>query len=211
MSEDEIRLRLRPVKRRLEEVLLRTIPGYQISARFQLPSLLNARRLFGVGVEVGVYEGWFSEYLLNHWRGKRLIAIDPWRQWTAEYSDDCNLPQQHMDNLFEATVERLRRYGDRSDIWRLTSEEASARLSHESLDFVYIDAQHHESAVAEDLNLWFPKVRQGGMLAGHDYMDGVFPFGVFGVKSAVGRFVKENGLALYTTDESVSPSWYVFN
>jgi hypothetical protein len=43
-------------------------------------------------------------------------------------------------------------------------------IKNESLDFVYIDANHKYDAVKKDLELWYPKVRKGGVFAGHDYL-----------------------------------------
>ena len=50
-----------------------------------------------------------------------------------------------------------------------------------SLDFVYLDGDHSEAAVAGDIRLWRPLVKPGGILAGHDYGHPDFP----GVKQAV--------------------------
>jgi len=40
-----------------------------------------------------------------------------------------------------------------------------------SLDFVYIDANHAYDYVVEDMEKWYPKVKNGGYLIGHDYLD----------------------------------------
>lgn len=39
----------------------------------------------------------------------------------------------------------------------------------ESLDFVFLDDNHEQAHVARELEAWWPKIRQGGMLAGHDF------------------------------------------
>jgi cephalosporin hydroxylase len=53
---------------------------------------------------------------------------------------------------------------------------------------VYLDADHSKAGVLADLKLWMPKVRPGGVIAGHDYLDGDLPEGDFGVRSAVLEF-----------------------
>ncbi len=206
----DMKASLRSLKRLAEEIRFRLSRNPRLNGRYQLPSLLNARGLRGIGVEVGVYEGWFSDYLLTHWRGNQLISVDPWQAWGAEYTDDCNQRQQAMDQIYTSARQRLQRHGRRSDVWRLTGEAAAARFSDEALDFVYIDAQHHEAAVTADLHQWYPKVKAGGMLAGHDYMDGAFSFGQFGVKSAVDKFVRHHQLGVHITRETDSPSWFIF-
>ncbi|MBU6400579.1 MAG: class I SAM-dependent methyltransferase [Verrucomicrobia bacterium] len=202
--------RLRPLKRRAEEVMFRFSSHPRLRGRYQLPTLLNARGLLGVGLEVGVFEGWFSNYLLNGWRGRRLISVDPWRAWGADYHDPCNQTQAEMDRCYETTRQLLAPHGGRSEIWRSTSQDAAAKVADASLDFVYIDAQHHETAVTEDLQLWYPKLRPDGLLAGHDYMDAEFGWGSFGVKTAVDRFVAAQHLLLGVTGEAWAPSWFLF-
>ena len=59
----------------------------------------------------------------------------------------------------------------------------------------------------------YPKIRPGGILAGHDYIsDGTYEFGDFGVQKAVNEFVESAALDLYVTNEPVGgfPSWFVF-
>ena len=61
----------------------------------------------------------------------------------------------------------------------------------------------------EDLGLWHAKVRAGGILAGHDYLDGELPAGSFGVKSAVDEFCAEHGLEVAVTTADEWPTWVV--
>ena len=42
-------------------------------------------------------------------------------------------------------------------------------LKDDSLDFVYLDANHEDPYITEDIVEWSKKVRSGGILAGHDY------------------------------------------
>lgn len=160
-----------------------------LTTRTEFPVLMNQRNLLGTGFEIGVREGGFSELILERWRGRRLISVDPWREAPAEeYVDVANRAQAVQDALYEETRQRLARFSDRSEIWRTTSVEAAQRVQPGSADFVYLDARHDYDSVREDLEAWYPKVRPGGILAGHDYLDGVFPEGVFGVKTAVDEF-----------------------
>lgn len=50
-----------------------------------------------------------------------------------------------------------------------TSLEAAQEFNDESLDFVYIDADHSYKSVVEDIQAWKQKVKRGGILSGHDY------------------------------------------
>lgn len=173
-----------------------------VSSRDELGRVLNARGLFGCGVEVGVQRGYFSEEILSRWQGSHLISIDPWLEDpTGEYVDIANVGQSQQDKLYQETCDRLARFGARSSVWRLTSVEASSLVPHHSLDFAYLDARHDYDSVLEDLEAWFDKIRPGGVIAGHDYIDGKFDAGIFGVKSAVDDFFAARGLTVYATED----------
>ncbi|HUE96342.1 MAG TPA: FkbM family methyltransferase [Longimicrobiaceae bacterium] len=179
--------------------------------RDELPLLLNARQLFGCGVEVGVKEGEFSAHLLTTWHGSHLISVDPWLSDEAgAYVDIANVSQNQHDHFHQTTVARLQPFGARSTIWRSTSLDASGRIPRHSLDFVYLDARHDYASVLEDLEAWYDKVRPGGILAGHDYLDGNLTAGVFGVRSAVDEFFGQRGLRVCATlDDEPWISWIV--
>jgi predicted O-methyltransferase YrrM len=127
------------------------------------PKKLTEMGLMGSGVEIGVWIGWHAELILKNWAGRILYAVDPWH---------CDAGKQHeMDNRFRSTTKRLSAYGDRCRILRTDSVSASARFEDESLDWAYIDGRHDYEGVKEDIEHWLPKVRPGGILAGHDYVE----------------------------------------
>jgi hypothetical protein len=171
-----------------------------VPSRDELPDVLNALGLLGSAAEIGVKQGHYSEHILKRWRGRQLISIDPWLEDLPEsYVDMANVPQgEHEAFLAEATA-RLAPFGSRSSIWRMTSAEGAERVPDASLDLVYLDARHDFDSVMEDCSLWLPKVRPGGVLAGHDYIDGVFSAGVFGVKSAVDQFFSQRQMPVHQT------------
>jgi hypothetical protein len=186
-------------------------PRPLLAKRDDLPLLLNRRGLLGEGAEIGVRDGTFSERLLDAWRGRRLISVDPWAEAPAEeYVNLDNVAQARHDALHASTLARLARFGERSAVWRTTGAEAARRLAGGSLDFVYLDARHDQASVREDLADWFGRVRPGGIVAGHDYVDGTFPEGEFGVRSAVDAFFGARGLRVRSTfTDGPWHSWYV--
>jgi hypothetical protein len=192
--------------RRTYDRTLRFVPN-----REELPFVLNARGLTGFGAEIGVARGAFSEHLLENWRGRQLLSIDPWLSMDeSDYVDACNMPQDSMDESYEFTTQRLARFGERSAIKRATGAEGAAELQPATLDFVYIDAMHTFEAVLSDLGDWFPLVKSGGIIAGHDYNDGEFAEGVHGVRSAVDEFFGRRSLpVLHTYTDVPSISWIV--
>ena len=78
---------------------------------------------------------------------------------------------------------------DRRYVLREPSPSAAARFADASLDFAFIDGNHVYEQVCADIRGWWPKIRQGGLLTGHDY--GVYgdSKGEWGVQRAVDEFV----------------------
>jgi hypothetical protein len=186
-------------------------PWPVLAKRADLPLLLNRRGLLGCGVEVGVKEGVFSETLLAAWNGRHLISVDPWKAASEEqYINLDNVSQEVHDRFYAEAVRRLNRFGERCTIWRMTGREAALRIPHHSLDFVYLDARHDYASVRRDLEEWFPRVRPTGIIAGHDYIDGTFVNGEFGVRSAVDDFFAARSLRVRVTfTDSPWISWFV--
>lgn len=179
-----------------------------ISYRHQLPTLLSYLKLTGNGVEVGVRDGTYSEIILMYSDIGKLISIDPWKEYgTGEYDDTSNVSQNEQDTLFERTTTKLLKFKNRSSILRTTSKKAAGQIPDNTLDFVYIDANHSYSACREDIELWWPKLKDKGVFAGHDYLNLHIQQGDFGVKRAVDEFVRKEKQILYVTPEKW-PTWY---
>ena len=84
------------------------------------------------------------------------------------------------------------------------SIDMAKEVKNETLDFVYIDALHDYDSVMEDLRAWYPKVKNGGYVAGHDWA-------IQGVKNAVIDFTNDiNKIDLcYENDElGKNEDWY---
>ena len=64
-----------------------------------------------------------------------------------------------------------------------------------SVDFVFIDAEHTYDACWADMKAWYPVIRSGGILSGHD-------FSMTPVKKAVTNFAEVMKLDLLTTEPS---------
>jgi hypothetical protein len=170
----------------------------RMASRGELPALLDALGLSGDGVEVGVRDGDFSEHVLANWEGHAgvLHLVDPWReQDKVKYNDVSNVQQAEQDARFAKVVATMeRRFPGRAVVHRALSVEASASFADDSLDYVYIDARHDYAGVLEDLTAWYPKLRAGGLFAGHDFVpDGMKKEGDFGVQKAVAEFALSVG------------------
>ncbi|QDU37477.1 hypothetical protein Mal4_17910 [Maioricimonas rarisocia] len=159
----------------------------------QLIEWLEPLRPLRFGAEVGVYDGYTSDILLQAFPELHLWMVDPWHT--------IDQPEEYA-NFDESRFEELRRIAmwwtshaeDRRFELRKPSLEASSLFPDASLDFVFIDADHHYDAVKADVHAWWPKVRTGGLLSGHDY--GVYgdATGAWGVRRAVDEFAAERGV-----------------
>jgi hypothetical protein len=127
----------------------------------------------------------------------------------GRYVDIGNVAQAQHEQNYQETVRRLHPFGDRCVIHRQTSQQAAAEFRDRALDFVYLDARHYRDALLEDLELWAPKIRHGGILAGHDYLDGTLPSGRFEVKSTVDHWAAARRLTVNCSGESVWRSWFI--
>jgi len=183
--------------------------------RNQIPKMLNDMNLDGIGVEVGVCEGNYSEIILKMWRGKKLYLIDSWR-FLPDDIDFLNVDHNGQLNAMAKTFMKTYDYGSKAVLIRESSVDASKLFIEGSLDFCYIDASHDKKNVMDDLNAWYPKVKSGGIVAGHDYIDGVYQYPggyvFFEVKKAVDEFFKDKNVAVSSTKEDIAEtlkSWYL--
>lgn len=115
-------------------------------------------------VEVGTHTGRHAEMILKHWPAvQKLYLVDLWKAY-----EDFPV-QEWQDQDFEICRHKFL-HNEKVDIRREDSAEAAKKFSDHSLDFVYIDAAHDYDSVKRDILAWLPKVRHGGILAGHDYL-----------------------------------------
>lgn len=120
---------------------------------------------FKTGVEVGVAAGIYSEILCQANPQIRIWGIDPW----ARYRDYPDYGQETLTKLEKEAITRLSKFPNYRLIKKY-SLEALKDFSDESLDFVYIDANHRDPYVSQDIEGWSKKVKRGGIISGHDYV-----------------------------------------
>lgn len=146
----------------------------------------------GVIVEVGCWLGRSTSYVagLCRIRDLTLICVDSWSgssdRFDAQYRE--LLARRDIEAEFRHHLDAL---ALAADIRRTTSLAAAATFVPGSVDLVFLDASHDEPAIAADIAAWWPTLRPGGILAGHDYRDD-HP----GVVAAVDRAAAQHGLTL---------------
>lgn len=152
-----------------------------IQYRKQLPDLLRELNLPMIAAEIGVAEGFNAADLLRNGIEK-LYMVDSWTHIPG-ITGDGNFPQHWHDKNYRAAKKRVEEFGERAVMLRGKSSEMASHVEDESLSLLYIDADHSYWGVLTDLALWVPKVRQGGVVALHDYENAAY-----GVKPAVRDF-----------------------
>lgn len=124
----------------------------------------------GVIVEVGVYMGRSLSRIapLCRSNGNRLVAIDNWQGCIELDEVGKGIP----------LLERFRQNMEWLGLWETVepmtgdSADSAANFADESIDLVFIDATHYYEPVKRDIRAWWPKLKPGGVLLGHDFRPG---------------------------------------
>ncbi len=101
---------------------------------------------------------------------------------------------------------RLKNFKDKIHWIRKKSSDAAKEIPN-NLDFVYIDGNHAYEFIKNDLETYYPKLKEGGFLAGHDFYktNGDQGPSYNGVLKAVTEFAVNNNLELYSWFED----WWI--
>jgi len=153
-------------------------------------------------VEVGSWKGKSSAFMAveiaNSKKDIEFTCIDTW-EGSVEHQG-----QKDLHQLYDVFIENMQPIEDYYKPFRLPSLEAVHQFEDRSLDFVFIDASHEYEDVKQDICAWMPKVKYGGVIAGHDYyleQENYFP----GVKKAVDEcvtgFEAEENCWIYSVKE----------
>ncbi len=152
-----------------------------------------AEKLFrGVGAELGVAKGNYSAAILRNPEVSILYSIDRW-------TDHHNMAE------YMTALAALKTHGSRSLVIRASFNEVEPIIPNDHFRFIYIDGYAHTGQDGgKTLADWWPKLKPGGVFAGHDYSPRYQP-----TIDTVDAFVKAHGLELNLTTEDELPSWYV--
>lgn len=129
-------------------------------------------------VEVGCWLGASICYLATEFKNRNkqaeIYAVDTWRGSNEEIHKRLISEIGGFEELYQAFLHNMQDGGvsDMVTPIRKPSVEASKQFEDESLDLVFIDASHEYKDVLDDINHWYPKVKKGGIIAGHDYVPG---------------------------------------
>ena len=120
-------------------------------------------------VEVGVWKGMSASYMaveiINSGKNIKFDCIDTW-----EFPPNQNdIPESMYDGLYETFLKNIEPVKHIINPIKGTSWESASLYKDKSLDFVFIDAAHDYESVKKDITAWLPKIKDSGIIAGHDY------------------------------------------
>lgn len=152
---------------------------------------------FATGVEVGVAGGDYSRKLCEANPGMKLYGVDAWQV----YDNYVDYSVGELDSLYEQAKKRLAPF-PHYEILRGFSMDVVEQFEDDSLDFAYIDSNHRDPHITNDIAGWSKKVRPGGIVSGHDYIAG------YKDKGRKVRFDVMNAVRKYAEDNVVTP-WFI--
>lgn len=153
----------------------------------------------GVGIELGVAEGYFAERVLAASGLSFLYGVDM-------YAGD----RGHDLDQYKRALRRLAPFRGRHTLLKMRFDEALDLFPDEYFDFIYVDGYAHDGEDGgRTFSDWYPKLKSGGVLAGDDY-HADWPL----VVANVDRFLSDKGLELHliacreSTHYSRYPTWF---
>jgi predicted O-methyltransferase YrrM len=154
---------------------------------------------FHTGIEIGTQYGLSAELWYQILPDLQLTCIDPYGLYDRRQS------QEKQDATYEKACNRLRPYN--ALILREKSLDIKDRFADGSVDFVHIDGDHAFNAVVQDIIYYAPKVRPGGLVLIHDYVN----FYRGGVIEAVNAYTKCNQIRRWFVTRDLEPTafWQV--
>lgn len=158
----------KPGKERIKQ----TMPRLSFQRKHFLTELVNSQG-WTKGAELGVRDGKTYLHVLDNCPRLTLIGIDAWEPQPDNLGPEQWIPGEagftYDHEAYEKRVrERANKYGDRAVVWKGYTNQLVKQVDDESLDFVFIDADHSAEGVRRDIQDWTPKVKPGGWVIGHD-------------------------------------------
>eukprot|EP00192_Tetraselmis_astigmatica_P013191 CAMPEP_0117665278 /NCGR_PEP_ID=MMETSP0804-20121206/9723_1 /TAXON_ID=1074897 /ORGANISM="Tetraselmis astigmatica, Strain CCMP880" /LENGTH=338 /DNA_ID=CAMNT_0005472677 /DNA_START=109 /DNA_END=1125 /DNA_ORIENTATION=+ len=169
---------------------------------------------FKVGAELGVQMGIFAAKTLSRWPSvEEYLLVDLWAQ-RASYRDDANVNNVEQERRYQTTLSNTNKWKKQRKVCRNLTTECAKQFPDQYFDFIYVDAGHDFKSAYDDITAWWPKLKCGGIIAGHDYVtqrelsvfmpkedwttnsDGTKDRTGLLVKGAVDKFAREHGRQL---------------
>lgn len=173
---------------------------------------------FTTGLEIGIEKGKNAQTMFEIIPNLKLFGIDPYKLHPqasfAYHAAKRNWNDEYQKNCKKQCLKRMN--GRNFTLLEGFSEDMITKVEDNSLDFVYIDADHSYDFVMQDMILWGRKLKKGGIMSGHDYFPENDKSGRRAkVTQAVNDYAKVHNIKFYVTDEhhallmgDIYPSWF---
>lgn len=161
--------------------------NYQLFGFIELLQVLTSNIKLGASmIEIGSFMGESTFLFASTCYFDKIYSIDSYD------GDDMGIKGLDLKgwDFIQDQYKLNTRYFDFIEQINNFSFDVSDRFKDKSIDFIYIDADHTYESVKKDLELYIPKIKDGGIIGGHDYSD-AWP----GVKEAVTEIIGK-------------PTWY---
>ena len=124
-------------------------------------------------LEVGARYGESSEVLIRNLDCNKYVIVDPYATYEEYQKDgfDESLRQYGGDEIYTQTQKRLKKFITNITFIRRFSDDEKVfdELQDATFDIIYIDGNHEYEYVLRDLDLYYPLVKNGGVLCGDDF------------------------------------------
>ncbi len=146
-------------------------------------------------VEIGVFRGKNSKNILKSFNISKIYLVDPYINYV-----DCesNLNDMNIKIAEEEAKKRLGKFSNKI-VWVKEFSENAMKKIPSNIDFIYVDGNHEYEYVKKDLELYWKKLKKGGVLSGHDIQ-------CLGVSKAVLEFAEKNKLDVHFGDRR---DWWI--
>ena len=130
-----------------------------------------------IGLELGVFRAEsFLTILQNCPNVKKLYGVDNWEPYTDWMNPEGDGPLNSTSPAQMETHEWIAKHhikwsGEqhRSELWKGNTDTLHEDCDDETFDFIFFDAWLNYEQVKRELNDWYPKIKKGGLIIGHDY------------------------------------------
>ena len=173
---------------------------------------------FTTGAELGVEKGKNAQTMFEIIPNLKLFGVDPYEQHPhasyAYHAQIRNWDDKYLQSCKRQCLKRMK--GRNFTLLQGFSEKMADKLEDNTLDFVYIDADHSYDMVMLDVIKWGRKLKKGGILSGHDYYYDSDKNGRRAkVTQAINDYTRIHSIQFYITDEDhakfkgdIYPSWF---
>lgn len=172
------------------------ITTWNISGQ-DIPSLLADKNASMIGLEIGSDIGITAEHLLKNCPNTKLYCIDPYENYIDWNGNNLN----DRTNVLSSFRKRMVEFGNRCHLIQKKTDDAMHLIDDDSLDFIFVDGLHTYDQVYRDCINYYPKLKTGGLFAGHDYT------AIQAVRDAAIRFSEEIGKEILLGNNDI---WYFY-